>query len=108
MELNELELKHTRENTTRLNKAEVSDLLAELDQNWKIVLDKILQKEYKFKDFKESRAFLNRIGDLADEVNHHPDLLLKFNSVRVELWTHDVGGLTRNDFILAAKIEELV
>ncbi len=107
MELNELEVKHTRENTSKLNKAEISDLLAELDQNWKIVLDKILQKVYKFEDFRESRAFLNRVGDLADAVNHHPELLLKFNSVRVELWSHDAGGLTRNDFILAAKIEEL-
>jgi 4a-hydroxytetrahydrobiopterin dehydratase len=64
-----------------------------------------IQKEYKFKNFKEVVSFFNRIAALAEEENHHPELKIGYNRLAVELSTHSVKGLTENDFILAAKFD---
>jgi len=67
---------------------------------------KVLEKEYKFKDFKEALAFVNKVGALAEEANHHPDILLYgWNKVKLSLSTHSAGGLTEKDFTLASKID---
>jgi 4a-hydroxytetrahydrobiopterin dehydratase len=66
-----------------------------------------LVRSYRFKDFKAALAFANRVGAIAEEEGHHPDLLVAWGKVRIELWTHDIGGLSENDFILAAKIDAL-
>ncbi len=63
--------------------------------------------EYKFKDFKEAMIFVHKIADLAEEEGHHPDIHIFYNKVRLELITHAIGGLSENDFILAAKINTL-
>lgn len=79
--------------------------LAEGLAGWRL-MERRLEKEFKFKTFREALAFVNRVGELAESEGHHPDLSLHdYNRVTVALWTHAVGGLSENDFILAAKIE---
>lgn len=89
-----------------LSTDEAKNYLKELDENWKINGKKI-QREIKFKNFKEAIKFINQIADLAEREGHHPDLHIFYNQVKVELWTHAANGLTENDFILAAKIDIL-
>jgi 4a-hydroxytetrahydrobiopterin dehydratase len=69
-------------------------------------IDKI-QKEFKFKDFKAAMVFVNRVADIAEEQGHHPNILIDWNKVTLTLWTHAIKGLFDNDFILAAKIDEM-
>ena len=66
---------------------------------------KSIRKEYKFKNFKEVIAFFNKIARVSEEENHHPDLQVSYNRVRAELSTHAIGGLSENDFIVAAKFD---
>ena len=82
-------------------------LAAELGNNWKVVNEHHLEKEFKFKDFKEALAFTNRVGELAEEQNHHPDIYLAWGKVRITIWTHKIDGLTESDFVIAAKIQRL-
>lgn len=70
--------------------------------------EKSIEREFKFKDFREAIAFINRVADAAEEQGHHPDIYISYSKVRLELSTHKIGGLSRNDFILAAKIDQLV
>ena len=72
---------------------------------WQIVEDHHLEKEFKFPNFVDALAFVNRIGAVAEELNHHPDIHLTWGKVGVRTWTHDTNGLTRKDFALAEKIE---
>ena len=76
--------------------------------DWKVVEDKKLTKEFKFKDFREAMAFVNKVADIAEGEGHHPDIYVFYNLVRFELSTHAVNGLSENDFILAAKIDALL
>ena len=82
-------------------------LLRELD-GWRAENDHHLTKEYKFPDFARALAFVDRIGAVAEEEGHHPDLFLSWGLVRVQIWTHKIDGLTESDFILAAKIDALI
>lgn len=66
-----------------------------------------LARRFKFADFKQAMAFVNRVADLAEAEGHHPDIHISWNRVRLELTTHAIKGLSENDFILAAKISEL-
>ncbi len=66
-----------------------------------------LKKRFTFKDFKEAIAFVNKVADLAEAEGHHPDIRIVYNKVSFELFTHAVGGLSENDFIMAAKIDRL-
>lgn len=66
-----------------------------------------ISKEFKFKDFAEAMEFVNKVAEIAEAEGHHPDIFISYNRVRLELTTHAIGGLSRNDFILAAKIDEL-
>jgi 4a-hydroxytetrahydrobiopterin dehydratase len=75
---------------------------------WQDFEEKRIEKEYKFKNFKEALAFINKVGALAEDEGHHPDILLHgWNKVRFMLSTHAIGGLSENDFILASKIDSL-
>lgn len=76
-------------------------------EGWKDFDGKQIEKVYKFKNFKEALAFVNRVGDIAESEGHHPDInLYGWNKVKLTLSTHAIGGLSENDFILAAKIDE--
>jgi 4a-hydroxytetrahydrobiopterin dehydratase len=74
---------------------------------WKVVKEHQLQREFRFPDFKQALDFVNRVGALAEEQGHHPDILLSWGKAGVTLWTHKVDGLTESDFIMAAKIDRL-
>jgi 4a-hydroxytetrahydrobiopterin dehydratase len=87
--------------------AEIHRQLSEPAQ-WKIVNEHHIARACKFPDFKSALAFVNRVGELAEEQGHHPDILLGWGKVEVTLWTHAVDGLTESDFILAAKIDQLL
>jgi 4a-hydroxytetrahydrobiopterin dehydratase len=86
----------------------VQENLAAVPQ-WRLSGDgKRLRREWRVKDFATGLDFFNRIGSIAEAEDHHPDLhLIGYRNVAVELWTHAVGGLTENDFILAAKVDTL-
>ncbi|MBY0530085.1 MAG: 4a-hydroxytetrahydrobiopterin dehydratase [Rhabdochlamydiaceae bacterium] len=85
----------------------LTQLYQQLGQGWKVVDEHHLEKEYRFKNFKEALAFTNKIGALAEHEGHHPDLLLSYGKVILQLWTHKINGLTESDFIMAAKCDEV-
>jgi 4a-hydroxytetrahydrobiopterin dehydratase len=89
-----------------LTRPQFAPLLTELD-NWQVIDESKLTKSYKFPNFKKSMDLAKKIADIAEEQNHHPDLLVRWGELRVELWTHAAGGLTESDFILAAKIDKV-
>ena len=66
-----------------------------------------LERDYRFKDFREALSFVNRVGEMAEQQNHHPDLLLSWGRTRVTVWTHKIDGLTESDFVFAAKCDRL-
>ena len=86
--------------------AEIHRQLPEPAQ-WKIVNEHHLTRAYKFPDFRTALAFVNKVGELAEEQGHHPDILLGWGKAEITIWTHAVDGLTESDFILAAKIDGL-
>ena len=89
-----------------LGEAERSWLLQELGPNgWQVVDGQRLEKEYKFPDFAQALAFTDRVGAIAEEQGHHPDIHLSWGKVQLVIWTHAVGGLTESDFVLAAKAD---
>ena len=92
-----------------LKGAQLSQILNQLPEpsEWSVVDEHHLLRTCKFPDFKTALAFVNRVGALAEEQGHHPDLLLAWGKVEVTLWTHAVDGLTESDLILAAKIDRL-
>lgn len=85
---------------------EIEKYLIEI-KGWRVVEEKKIEKSFAFKNFREAINFVNRVAALAEEENHHPDIWLSYNKVRLELRTHAIGGLSENDFILAAKIDNL-
>lgn len=87
--------------------SEAERYLRELQNGWRIVKDQYLEKVFIFNDFREGLDFVNAVGEIAEEQGHHPDIHLAWARVQVRLWTHKIGGLHENDFILAAKIEAL-
>jgi 4a-hydroxytetrahydrobiopterin dehydratase len=74
---------------------------------WNVVNEHHLTREFKFADFKQALDFVNRVGALAEEQGHHPDILLAWGKAEITLWTHKIDGLTESDFIMAAKIDRL-
>ena len=85
---------------------EIAKLLPELN-GWEVVEGHHLKKKYGFSNFRESLVFVNRVGELAEEQGHHPDICFGWGSAEISIWTHKIDGLTESDFILAAKIDEL-
>ena len=94
--------------TEPMEKAEVAKYLTLLKSSWAVIDDKIIEKKYTFKDFKEAMEFVNKIAMIAEEQGHHPDIYISYNKVVIKLTTHAIGGLSTNDFIVASKIELLV
>lgn len=85
----------------------LSQYLRQLADGWQIVEGCRLEKLFKFKDFKDALDFTCHVGQLAEEHQHHPDIHLSWGKVQIQLWTHSIGGLHENDFILAAGIDRL-
>ena len=98
-----------RADSPRVTEQEVQDLSPQIPE-WSIVeRDAIprLERVFKFKNFVEALAFTNRVGELAEQEDHHPALLTEYGKVTVTWWTHAIKGLHRNDFVMAAKCDEL-
>jgi 4a-hydroxytetrahydrobiopterin dehydratase len=74
---------------------------------WKAIDEHHLKRAYTFPDFKSALHFVDRVGELAEQQGHHPDIFLAWGKVEITTWTHKIDGLTEGDFILAAKIEQL-
>ena len=81
-------------------------LLRQLD-GWELVENHHLRKSFKFPDFKSALDFVDRVGALAEEQQHHPDITLSWGRALVEIWTHKINGLTESDFVFAAKCDRL-
>ena len=98
-----------RPGSPHLSREEIEHMLGQLD-GWAVeeAGDHLrLAKVFKFKGFMPGVELVNRIAAIAEAEQHHPDLLVGYGSVTVGLWTHAAGGITQNDFILAAKIDRL-
>lgn len=91
--------------TPKLTSAEIESYSQEL-KGWTVDQEKKLIKSYKTKDFMRALEKANAIGEIAEDQGHHPDLLVRWGELRVEIWTHAIGGLSESDFILAAKIDQ--
>ena len=76
--------------------------------DWQVVNEHHLQRNYRFKDFRETLDFVNRVGELAEEQGHHPDICFGWGKADITIWTHKIDGLTDSDFVLAAKIDKLL
>lgn len=86
---------------------ELVDLAKQIGNWWTVSDEHHLEAEFSFDDFVQALEFTNQVGALAEEEGHHPDILLSYGRVEIKLWTHAIDGLSENDFILAAKIDEL-
>ena len=94
--------------TPPLQEAEIKNLIPKI-KDWVVIENKKITKEFTFQSFKQALAFLNRVGELAEQEGHHPDLNLHdYKKLTITLSTHAIGGLSENDFILASKIDALL
>jgi len=73
---------------------------------WSVIEEHHITKTFRFPNFREALKFVNRVGELAEEQGHHPDICLAWGKVEITVWTHKINGLTESDFILAAKINQ--
>jgi 4a-hydroxytetrahydrobiopterin dehydratase len=107
--LTQLQCEPCRGDVPRLTDQEIAKLHGQLPQ-WRVVElqgIKRLERTFGFKDFREALDFTNRVGDLAEQQGHHPLIVTQWGEVTVTWWTHAIKGLQRNDFIMAAKTDEL-
>lgn len=89
------------------DKEETQKYLKVLITQWEVVHEKKITKKFIFKNFDEAMNFVNKVADIARQEDHHPDIYIFYNKVFIKLWTHAIGGLSINDFIVASKIERL-
>jgi 4a-hydroxytetrahydrobiopterin dehydratase len=90
----------------RLVGGELEKLKSQIS-GWQVVDEHHLWKAYSFPDFRTALDFVNKSGAIAEDEGHHPDLFLSWGKVEVKIWTHKIDGLTENDFVLAAKIDQV-
>ena len=81
--------------------------LSEKVEGWDVIEGHHLSKTYKFSNFVKALKFVNKVGSIAEQQGHHPNIFLTWGKARIETWTHKIDGLTESDFILAAKIDEI-
>lgn len=93
--------------TPPLKEAAAEELRRQLEPDWHLTPEHKLRRVFGFKNFKTAIRFVNQVADLAEAESHHPDILINYNKVTLTLWTHAIGGLSENDFILAAKIDSI-
>jgi 4a-hydroxytetrahydrobiopterin dehydratase len=85
---------------------ELRQILQEVPQ-WQVINEHHVTRTFPFPDFKQALAFVNRVGEVAEQQGHHPDILLTWGKAEITMWTHKIDGLTRSDLIMAAKIDQL-
>lgn len=97
-------------NTLPLTGNKLTKFISQLKEEapgWSVIDDVSLHKKFKFINFKGALEFVNRVGKIAEEENHHPDIKFGWGYAEVTLSTHAIGGLSENDFVLAAKIDQI-
>jgi 4a-hydroxytetrahydrobiopterin dehydratase len=97
---------HCRSDARELSEREIGELASQVP-DWDLE-DDVLESELEFENFDEAMSFVNQVAEIARQENHHPDIYISYTDVALTLTTHQVGGLTRNDFIMAAKIDQLL
>ena len=107
MELTKRKCKPCEGNVPKLTAPEIMEYQKQLKKPWDEADEMKIMKSFNFKDYPEVIEFVNKVAELAEEEDHHPVMHVFFSRVDVELWTHAILGLSENDFILAAKIDEL-
>jgi 4a-hydroxytetrahydrobiopterin dehydratase len=75
--------------------------------DWHVINEHHLRRDYKFSNFRETLDFVDRVGELAEQQGHHPDICFGWGKAEITIWTHKIDGLTESDFVLAAKIDKL-
>jgi len=90
-----------------LDDVQINAFLSAVDTRWQIREGKELYREFHFVNFKHTMTFVNKVAEIAEQEGHHPDIHISYAKCRLELWTHAINGLSENDFILAAKIDEI-
>ena len=103
-ELAKMQCKPCQGGVPPLTPVEIKPFLSQLE-NWQVIENHHLEKNYEFKDFAEALNYVNRLGSVAESQNHHPDLYLAWGKVGVKIWTHKIDGLTESDFVFAAKCD---
>ena len=81
-------------------------LQKKLANDWEVINEHHLEKEYLFGNFRKALDFTNKVGEMAEIQNHHPDIHLAWGKVKLTIWTHKIDGLTESDFIFAAKTDQ--
>ena len=89
-----------------LDDKHIEELLAKLPGKWHLDWQNHLEQEFKFKNFRDGLEFVNKVGALAEDYGHHPDVHLTWGKVRITLWTHSIDGLSKSDFLMAEYIDE--
>ena len=92
--------------TPPLKGEELEELRRQVPE-WEVVEEHHLRRRFRFKNFRESLTFVNRVGELAEEQGHHPDIAFGWGYAEISVWTHKIDGLTESDFIFAAKVDAL-
>lgn len=92
--------------TPPLKGEELEELRRQVPE-WEVVEEHHLRRRFRFKNFRESLSFVNRVGELAEEQGHHPDIGFGWGYAEISVWTHKINGLTESDFIFAAKVDTL-
>jgi 4a-hydroxytetrahydrobiopterin dehydratase len=108
VELAKKHCKACRSDTPPLKGDALKQIAGQLGSDWQVLDEKKLERQFKFPDFRTALDFVNRVGQVAEEQNHHPDIYFTWGQARIQIWTHSINGLSEGDFILAAKISELV
>ncbi len=101
-----VERKEKTPEVSLLSRPEAEELAREVGQ-WSL-MEKMIKRIFLFKDFRKAMGFVKQVADLAEEEEHHPDIFISYNQVTLTLSTHKIGGLSRKDFLLAAKIDRLI
>ncbi|SHI08209.1 4a-hydroxytetrahydrobiopterin dehydratase [Ferrimonas marina] len=109
-ELSEMKCEACQAGAPKVTEQELAELMGQIPDWATPVHDGVMQLErvYKFKNFKQAWAFSNKVAELAEAEFHHPGILLEWGKVTVTWWTHAIGGLHKNDFIMAAKTDALL
>ena len=107
MELSEKTCVPCRGGVPPLTLEEITQLAAAVN-NWTVIENHHVEKQFEFLDFKKALEFVNQVGALAEEQGHHPDFYLAWGKVGISIWTHKIDGLTESDFIFAAKVDRLL
>ncbi|MEM6730472.1 MAG: 4a-hydroxytetrahydrobiopterin dehydratase [Myxococcota bacterium] len=94
------------EGSPTLAQSAIDELLPQLE-GWRVIDGVKLAKDYRFKDFARALAFVNQVGEVAEAEDHHPEIWFTYGEARLEIRTHSIGGLSENDFILAAKLDRI-